>query len=55
MTPTKPPHPLDQDYFSNIPEQVSPEEFRRRFRERVNELLKQLDDPTYFARQYFRR
>lgn len=55
MTTTKPPHPLDHPGpFSNVPEKLSPEEFRRRFHERVAELLKQLDDPDWFSRQMFR-
>lgn len=45
------PHPLDHPVFSNIPEQLTPEEFRRRFRERCAELLRQLDDPEWYSRQ----
>lgn len=44
-------HPLDATRFSNIPEELTPEEFRRRFRERCDEILKQLDDPDWCTRQ----
>lgn len=51
----KPNHPLDATTFSNIPEPITPEEFRRRFRGRCDEILKQLDDPDYYSRLMFRR
>ncbi len=44
----KPNHPLDRTRFSNIPEEIAPEEARRRFRESVHELLRQLADPDYY-------
>ena len=48
-------HPLDhQGPFSNIPEEITPEEAKRRFRARAEEILRQLDDPEWYTRQMLR-
>lgn len=45
-------HPLDhQSPFSNIPDELTPEEAKRRFRARAEEILRQLDDPEWYTRQ----
>lgn len=48
-------HPLDrQGRFSNLPEEVTPEEAKRRLLAQLAKIEEQLADPEFYTRQMLR-